>query len=93
MANTLLDTKSRKIKKGQALAVFLQQHALGLATRFSEIINDSIMLRPPMKERRQCIRALEEMIKLGKSFIRIARPQVRSASSFSLYLWKGKCEG
>jgi serine/threonine-protein kinase ATR len=62
----------------------MQQHALGLATRFSEVINDSVMLGPSMYERRRCIRALEEMVRIGKSYVRIARPQVRPIPATTL---------
>jgi serine/threonine-protein kinase ATR len=76
MANAVAEPATRRAKKGHLVSYFLQQHALGLATRFSEIINDSAMLQPLMRERQQYVRAMEEMVKLGKSYIRIARPQV-----------------
>lgn len=64
-------------KKAHHVGRFLQSHALGLTARFSEVINDNLNRNPPAQEQRRYIRAMEEMIKMCKSYVRIARPQVR----------------
>lgn len=42
-----------------------------------EVINNASPVPPPMRERKLCIKAMEEMIVLAKEYIRMARPQVR----------------
>lgn len=56
---------------------FLREHALGLSARMIEVINNASPVPPPMRERKLCIKAMEEMIVLAKEYIRMARPQVR----------------
>ena len=77
MANMIVSTNARdtRRKKGQAAAQFLQQHALGLVARLTEVINDSVSARPSVQERNRSIGAMEEMIRIGREHIRIARPQ------------------
>ncbi|RYP22475.1 hypothetical protein DL767_009047 [Monosporascus sp. MG133] len=65
-----------KQKKSHATGRFLQQHALGLMARLTDVINDTSGIQNPIQERKRCIKAMEEMIKIGKSYIRIARPQM-----------------
>jgi serine/threonine-protein kinase ATR len=64
------------MKKSTATGRFLQKHALGLMTCLTDVINDTSSLRSSAQEQNRCIRAMEEMINIGKTYIRIARPQV-----------------
>src|SRR5690606_21994296 len=73
----LTDQKDKdKKKKSQVVGRYLQQHALGLTARLSEVINDSWLLHPPVSEQRRCLGAMEEMIRICNSFVCIARPQI-----------------
>lgn len=66
-------------KKGsQATGRFLHHHALALMAQLTDTINDGAVIRAPFHERRQCIKAMEEMIRMGKNNVRIVRPQVRN---------------
>ncbi|KAH9994734.1 phosphatidyl inositol 3-kinase [Xylariaceae sp. FL0662B] len=64
-----------KQKKTHASGRFLQQQVLGLMARLTDAINDISDLTP-IQERERCIKAMEEMIRTGKHYIRIARPQI-----------------
>jgi serine/threonine-protein kinase ATR len=68
--------KETRNKKDNMVGRFLQNYILGLMARLADVINDSVSSTPPVMEQRRCIRALEEMIRLGKGYVRIARPQV-----------------
>ncbi|KAL2158380.1 hypothetical protein VTH06DRAFT_4428 [Thermothelomyces fergusii] len=73
----LADQKDKdKKKKSQVVGRYLQQHALGLTARLSEVINDSWLLHPPVSEQQRCLGAMEEMIRICNSFVCIARPQI-----------------
>lgn len=72
----LTANKDTKHKKGNTIGRFLQSHILGLMARFTDVINDSVSLYPPVMEQRSCIGALGEMIKVCQTYARIARPQV-----------------
>ena len=74
MANLLLEGKEARSKN--AVRTFLHQYALGITARLTEVINDNVAKDPPAQEQQRCIRALEEMVRLCDSAIRIARPQV-----------------
>ncbi|KAI1494605.1 phosphatidyl inositol 3-kinase-like protein [Biscogniauxia mediterranea] len=63
-------------KKMHSTGRFLQQHALGLMARLTDVINDVSTLRAPLQERKRCIKAMEEMVRTGRHYIRIARPQI-----------------
>lgn len=77
MANTMMTPHmDAKNVKGNLVGRFLQSYVLGLMARLTDVINDTISTHPPILEQRRCIRALEEMIKVCKSYARIARPQV-----------------
>jgi UME (NUC010) domain. len=78
MATLLLgDQNDKRAKKSQVIGRYLQQHALGLAQRLIEVINDTLQLHPPVAEQRRCLGAMEEMIRICKTYVCIARPQVR----------------
>lgn len=76
MTTWLTDGKDKKSKKGDVIGRYLQQHALGLAARLSETITDSLGQHPPIQEQKQCLGAMEEMIKTCKTYVSIARPQM-----------------
>lgn len=79
MASLLLaDQKDKRGKKSHIVGRYLQQHALGLAQRLSDVINDTLLAHPPVSEQRRCLGAMEEMIKICTSYVCIARPQVSS---------------
>lgn len=74
MASLLLPESGRK--KAHHVGRFFQQHALGLTARLSDVINDLLNRNPPVQEKRRYIKAMEEMVRVCKSYVRIARPQV-----------------
>ncbi len=79
MMATLLypgDQKDKRTKKSHIVGRYLQQHALGLTARLSEVINDVWLSYPPVSEQRRCLGAMEEMIRVCQSFVCIARPQI-----------------
>ncbi|KAK9440315.1 phosphatidyl inositol 3-kinase [Metarhizium brunneum] len=77
MATTILSTnKDPKSKKGNVIGRFLQSHVLGLMARLTDVINDSITLQPLIMEQRSAIATLEEMLKVCKQYVRVARPQI-----------------
>ncbi|KAK4042470.1 hypothetical protein C8A01DRAFT_44486 [Parachaetomium inaequale] len=77
MATLLVaDQKDKRTKKSQIVGRYLQQHALGLTARLSEVINDTWLWDPPISEQRRCLGAMEEMIRICNSFVCIARPQI-----------------
>ncbi|PHH65261.1 hypothetical protein CDD81_3120 [Ophiocordyceps australis] len=77
VATTILKSnKDIKYKKGAAVGKFLQSHVLGLMARLTDVINGSVPPHEPMLQQRSCIRAMEEMIKVCKTYVRIARPQI-----------------
>lgn len=75
-SNTELKSRSRK-QAGNIVGRFLEMYVLGLMARLADVINDRQYLLPPVEEQKRCLRAMEEMIKLCKAYVRIARPQVR----------------
>ncbi|OTA56852.1 phosphatidyl inositol 3-kinase-like protein [Hypoxylon sp. EC38] len=64
-----------KQKKVHASGPFLQKYALALMAGLTQVIND-VSNRTPQQERKRYIKAMEEMIRTGKHYIRIARPQI-----------------
>ncbi|KAJ0123315.1 protein kinase rad3 [Diaporthe amygdali] len=78
VANLLVIVPRDGKRKGghHIIGRFLREHALGLSARMVEVINNTSPVPPPMRERRLCIRAMEEMIVLAKEYMRIARPQI-----------------
>lgn len=75
MASLLMNDHGNK-KNKHHLGRFFQQHALGLTSRFSEVITDSLQQNPPVQEQRRYIKGMEEMIRVCKAYARIARPQI-----------------
>lgn len=81
MASLTMEITDKKVKKSQVIGSFLQPHALGLAARFGELVTDSHTgVRISLRERRQCLLAMEEMIRVSRSYMCIARPQVSASS-------------
>lgn len=76
MATLLLADQKDKRKKTQIVGRYLQQHALGLTARLSEVINDTWLSTPPISEQQRCLGAMEEMIRICNTFVCIARPQI-----------------
>jgi len=76
VGNLLVDAKDKKAKKSHIIGRYVEQHALGLASKLGETITDSVGSNPPAQERRRCLRAMEEMIRVCRSYVCIARPQV-----------------
>ena len=76
MSTLLTDSKDSKSRKSQIIGRYLEQHALGLAAHLSEIINISMSTNPSAQEGRQCLRAMEEFIRVCRTYVCVARPQV-----------------
>lgn len=57
------------------MAAFLEQHNLGLVTRISEIVNDNRVEQSSFEKKRN-VKAIEEMVTIGKTYTGAARPQV-----------------
>lgn len=72
-------------KKSGALGAFLKHHILGLVARFSEVVNDARDGKPT-REKKKCIKAIDEMVKLGKSATRTARPHVCFIEYHSIFI-------
>ncbi|KAM3088202.1 serine/threonine-protein kinase M1, variant 2 [Clarireedia jacksonii] len=67
---------SENTRKGKTpMAAFMEQHNLGLITRISEVVNDSRDEQNTYEKKRH-VRAIEEMIKIAKTYTRSARPQI-----------------
>lgn len=73
----MVANKESRPKKGNTIGRFLESYILGLMARLADVINDMPLVSPPVEEQRRCVRAMEEMIRLCKTYVRIARPQVR----------------
>ncbi|KAI1427168.1 phosphatidylinositol 3 [Xylaria sp. FL1777] len=76
MASMILIANGGPRKKTHSTGRFLHYHALGLMAQLTHVINDVSVIRAPFHERRRCIIAMEEMIRIGKNDVRIARPQI-----------------
>ncbi|KAK2061543.1 phosphatidylinositol 3 [Colletotrichum caudatum] len=72
----MVANKESRPKKGNTIGRFLQSYILGLMARLADVINDMPLVSPPVEEQRRCVWAMEEMIRLCKAYVRIARPQI-----------------
>ncbi|GJC97112.1 pephosphatidylinositol 3 [Colletotrichum higginsianum] len=72
----MVANKESRPKKGNTIGRFLESYILGLMARLADVINDMPLVSPPVEEQRRCVRAMEEMIRLCKTYVRIARPQI-----------------
>lgn len=68
-------------RKSDPLGSFLEQHVLGLVDKVSKVVHDA-QLGQSVSEKKRCVKAIEEMMILGKTFTRTARPQVRILQRF-----------
>ncbi|KAI1263882.1 phosphatidylinositol 3 [Xylariaceae sp. FL1019] len=80
MAGMILAASGESKRKSQATGRFLHHHALGLMAQLTDVINDISADRAPFYERRRCLKAMEEMIRIGKNDVRIARPQITACT-------------
>lgn len=62
-------------KKGDFVGTFLEVHVLGIITQFTVTFNDS-QLRQPNLEKRRCLAAIGELLKLGQHRVSSALPQI-----------------
>ena len=62
-------------RKGDVVGSFLESNILGIVTEYSNILND-VETRQPNAEKRRCLAAIGEVIKLGKSRVIVALPQI-----------------
>lgn len=65
-----------RVKKTSLTSVFLSDQVLGLVSGLTEIFNMPPDLRSVMAEQKRSIKAMEELIRVGRKNIRVARPQV-----------------
>ncbi|KAK3372021.1 phosphatidyl inositol 3-kinase-like protein [Podospora didyma] len=77
MATILLPDLSKE-RKSHIVGRFLQQYALALVARLSEVIAEPFTSNPPVQEQRRCLAAMELMITICKTYVSIARPQISS---------------
>ncbi|KAI1411414.1 phosphatidyl inositol 3-kinase [Hypoxylon sp. FL1857] len=75
VASMMLAGSGDMKKKVHASGPFLQKYALALMAGLTQVIND-VSNRTSTQERKRYIKAMEEMIRTGKHYIRIARPQI-----------------
>jgi len=57
---------------------------LGLITRFAEVVNDNLQ-QYSVFEQKRCLKAIEELVIIGKNYTRSARPQVLFTLFFKLF--------
>ena len=63
-------------RKTEVLGPFFETHVLGIMAYLSDTINDGKGPQP-MPEKQRCLGAIREMIKLARSHLSNALPQVR----------------
>ncbi len=68
-------TTSSGSRKGEVVATFLEDHVLGIITQFTATCNE-LQLREPNLEKRRCLAAIGELVKLGQRRISSALPQI-----------------
>lgn len=66
------------------VGAFLSHHILGFMARFGDVVND-FQIQYSVIEKIRCLKGVEEMIKIGKKVIRVARPQVCFKSRIIVY--------
>ncbi|TGO14465.1 hypothetical protein BTUL_0052g00020 [Botrytis tulipae] len=70
-----VQSPDRNRKKNNPMAAFLEQHNLGLVTRISEVVNDTRDEQSSFEKKRN-VKAIEEMVTIGKTYTGAARPQI-----------------
>jgi serine/threonine-protein kinase ATR len=73
--DTRRSSSSSGSRKGEIIATFLENHVLGIVTQFTATFNDS-QSRQPNLEKRRCLAAIGELLKLGQHRISSALPQI-----------------
>jgi serine/threonine-protein kinase ATR len=68
---------SKSSKSGKYLSSFLEAHILGIMSHFTDII-DAPIERQPLADKSQALRAVEQLIIVGRSQVGIAIPQIRA---------------
>ena len=68
-------TTSSGPKKGEVVATFLENHVLGIITQFTATFND-LQSRQPNLEKRRCLAAIGELLRLGQHRMSSALPQI-----------------
>ena len=72
--------RETRTKKSNSAGRFLNAHVLGMMARLTDVINDTVAASSPVQEQRRCLRAVEEMIAIGREYAQNARPQVSQTS-------------
>lgn len=62
-------------KRGDSIGTFLENNVLAIVTHFTVLLND-LEAKEPKLEKRRCLSALGEIMKLGRSRVTRALPQV-----------------
>lgn len=62
-------------RRGDSIGAFLENNVLAVVTHFTVLLND-IGAKEPKLEKRRCLSALGEIVKLGKSRVTRALPQI-----------------
>lgn len=62
-------------KRGNQIGPFLETHILPIMFHFSDLLNDMQGWHSPA-EKRRTLKGIEEMLRVGKGYIRSALPQV-----------------
>ena len=63
-------------RKADFVGQFFEVHALGLMATFADVINETSGRTSHQMEKKRCLGAIGEMIKMGKNSITNALPQV-----------------
>ena len=66
------------------IGLFFETFVLGIMDQITSIINDARVIQPAL-EKRRCLAAIGEMIKLAKSHIADALPQVGPKANNLMY--------
>ena len=62
-------------KRSETMSLFLETNALAIVTHFTVLLND-VEAKEPKLEKKRCLTALGELVKLGKSRVIVALPQL-----------------
>ena len=62
-------------KRSETTSSFLETYALAIVTHFTVLLND-IEAKEPKLEKKRCLTALGELVKLGKSRVNLSLPQL-----------------
>lgn len=65
-----------KVKSSHAASRFLKRFALAMMTRLGEDFDESTIQQSSLQVQKRSIKCIEELIKVGKHNVRLARPQV-----------------